>query len=106
MLREMLANLLDNAIRYTPGHGKVTVAISVDGAWVRLMVEDNGPGIPVEERRRIFERFHRLQESVGDGCGLGLAIVREIVLAHGAKIEVADGSDGIGTRIIVSLPLG
>lgn len=104
MLRELLANLLDNAIRYTPLQGKVTVAVAVDAHLAKLMVEDNGPGIPAEEHERIFERFHRLPETMGEGCGLGLAIVREIVQAHGAEIEVTAGPDGIGTRIIVSLP--
>jgi two-component system sensor histidine kinase TctE len=104
MLREMLSNLVDNAIRYTPTNGKVTVAIAVENESALLIVEDNGHGIPPSERERVFERFHRLPESGGDGCGLGLAIVREIALAHHAHIDVADGSDGIGTRITVSLP--
>jgi two-component system sensor histidine kinase TctE len=68
-----------------------------------LSVEDNGQGIPAGERERVFERFHRLPESGGDGCGLGLAIVREIALAHHAKIEVEDGPGSVGTRIVVSL---
>lgn len=104
MLRELLANLLDNAIRYTPLQGKVTVAVAVDAHWAKLVVEDNGPGIPADEHERIFERFHRLPETMGEGCGLGLAIVREIAQAHAAEIEVAAGPNGIGTRIIVNLP--
>jgi two-component system sensor histidine kinase TctE len=104
MMREMLSNLVDNAIRYTPEHGKVTVAVAAEGGQALLSVEDNGQGIPASERERVFERFHRLPESGGDGCGLGLAIVREIALAHHAKIEVEDGPGGVGTRIVVSLP--
>lgn len=102
MLREMLANLLDNAIRYTPAQGKVTVAVKVNTQGIQLIVEDSGPGIPIDERERIFERFHRLPESAGDGCGLGLAIVREIALAHHAEIDVTDGT---GTRMVVNFPL-
>lgn len=104
MLRELLANLLDNAIRYTPPHGKVTVALAADGQQAKLIVEDTGPGIPVGERERVFERFHRLPETVGEGCGLGLAIVQEIAQAHQAGIEITDGGGEIGTRIIVSIP--
>jgi two-component system sensor histidine kinase TctE len=106
ILRELLANLLDNAIRYTPPHGKVTVAVAEENDRVVLTVEDNGSGIPAEERSQIFERFHRLQDSHGDGCGLGLAIVREIALAHLAEITVSEGADGKGTRMSVSFPLG
>jgi two-component system sensor histidine kinase TctE len=105
MLREMLANLLDNAIRYTPSQGKVTVAVVVDGERAQLIVEDSGPGIPTDERERIFERFHRLPESGGEGCGLGLAIVREIALAHHAEIDVTEGPDGTGTRMVINFPL-
>ena len=101
LLREMLANLLDNAIRYTPDHGKVTVSVAEKGGSAILWVEDNGSGIAPEERRRVFERFHRPEGSPGDGCGLGLAIVREIVQAHEAEISISDGSGGSGTRITV-----
>lgn len=105
MLREMLSNLLDNAIRYTPSQGKITVAVSVDGKYAKLTVEDNGPGIPLDERERVFERFHRLPESTGDGCGLGLAIVREIALIHQAEVAIADGTDGRGTLVTVRIGL-
>lgn len=104
MLREMLANLLDNAIRYAPAQGKVTVAVMVSTKGIQIIVEDSGPGIPIDERERIFERFHRLPESTGDGCGLGLAIVREIVLAHQGNVAVESGADGVGTKFIVTLP--
>jgi two-component system sensor histidine kinase TctE len=104
MLHEMLANLLDNAIRYTPQQGKVTVAVAVEAQHVLLTVEDNGPGIPAEERERIFERFHRLPESTGDGCGLGLSIVREIVHIHQASITLNDGADGRGTLVSIRFP--
>lgn len=104
MLREMLSNLVDNAIRYTPVHGKVTVTVAVEAGCVKLSVEDSGAGIPASERERVFERFHRLPESAGNGCGLGLAIVREIALAHHAQIRIDDGQDGAGTCITICLP--
>lgn len=104
MLREMLANLLDNAICYTPAGGRVTVIVSQEQDRALLLVEDNGSGIPAEKRALVFERFYRLPNSSGDGCGLGLAIVREIVLAHQGEITVHEGAEGEGTRMVVSLP--
>ncbi len=100
LLRELTANLLDNAIRYTPRGGRVTVRLS-DPAHPLIVVEDDGPGIPPSERERVFERFHRLPGSGGEGSGLGLAIVREIARAHGACARIADGSGGRGTRVCV-----
>lgn len=104
MLREMLSNLLDNAIRYTPRQGRITVRLARDGNAVLLSVEDNGPGIPVEARSVVFERFHRLPDSPGDGCGLGLAIVREVVLAHEAEIVLKEGANGRGICVEVRFP--
>lgn len=91
MLREMLANLIDNAICYTPAPGVITVAITGDAHTIQLNVMDDGIGIPESERERVFERFHRLHDNQGQGCGLGLAIVNEIVQAHHATIEIKDG---------------
>ena len=105
MLHEMLANLLDNAIRYTQPHGTVTVSVRLADGRALLTVEDNGPGIPPEERERVFERFHRLADSGSDGCGLGLAIVREIALAHQGGVGIAEGINDAGTKVWVSLPL-
>ena len=96
----MLSNLLDNAIRYTQTGGQVTVRVGTTEAGVQLCVEDNGPGIPVEERERVFERFHRLLGNGADGCGLGLAIVREIAQGHGARVRLEPGAGG-GTRVTV-----
>jgi two-component system sensor histidine kinase TctE len=104
LLRELLANLLDNAIRYTPVQGKVTVLLAVHGGKARLAVEDNGPGIPETEREHVFERFHRLQDNTGSGSGLGLAIVREIALLHGAEVAVEAVAGTSGTRTVVTLP--
>ncbi len=106
MLQEMIANLLDNAIRYTPEQGKITVMVSSDVKGGILEVEDNGPGIPLQEREYVFERFYRLQESKGDGCGLGLAIVREIAQIHHATVSIDKGTDGIGTLFKICFPMG
>ena len=110
MLREMLANLIDNAICYTPNKGMITVSLEKvtekNAAKIALSVTDNGIGIPPEERAQVFERFHRLRDNEGDGCGLGLAIVREIVVAHDAEITITDGlranhHAGAGTTVTV-----
>jgi len=65
-------------------------------------VQDDGPGIPEDERVRIFERFYRVEGSAGDGCGLGLAIVEEIVRLHGSTVEVSSGPDGRGSRFSIA----
>jgi two-component system sensor histidine kinase TctE len=87
MLRELLSNLIDNALRYTPAGGSVTVRVRA-GEQGCLEVEDTGPGIPPQERERVFERFYRILGSSADGSGLGLAIVREIAQQHGAEIDL------------------
>lgn len=94
-LKDLLNNLLDNAIRYTEAGGQVTVALDVSETLVSLMVEDNGPGVSDSEKDNIFDRFHRVLESKQheqSGSGLGLAIVKEIVNLHGASISVADSN--------------
>jgi two-component system, OmpR family, sensor histidine kinase TctE len=87
MLRELLSNLVDNALRYTPQGGSVTVRV-VDGDTPALEVEDTGPGIPPAERLHVFERFYRILDSSAEGSGLGLAIVREIAQQHGAEVDI------------------
>lgn len=97
LLAEMLNNLIDNALRYAayPG-GSITVRLCRE-PQPEIAVEDDGPGIPEAERTRIFERFHRLPGSSAGGCGLGLAIVREIALLHGASVLVEPGAAGSGS---------
>ncbi|CAG4888738.1 Sensor protein QseC [Paraburkholderia gardini] len=92
MLREMLSNLIDNAIRYTPEGGRVTVRVKPEPAvgLVHLEVEDTGIGIPATERDRVIERFYRILGREGDGSGLGLAIVREIATMHGGTLTIGD----------------
>ncbi|MCW5604574.1 MAG: sensor histidine kinase N-terminal domain-containing protein [Burkholderiales bacterium] len=104
LLREMLNNLIDNAIRYTPRDGRVTVRVAPSAGQVVLSVEDNGPGIPVGDRERVFERFYRVLGTGVDGCGLGLAIVKEISQSHGAEISLDEGPQGVGTVARVSFP--
>jgi two-component system sensor histidine kinase TctE len=69
-----------------------------------LSVEDNGPGIPVAERERVFERFHRVLGTGAEGCGLGLAIVREIAQSHAASTHLGPGAQGAGTRVTIAFP--
>jgi two-component system sensor histidine kinase TctE len=88
MLRELLSNLIDNALRYTPAGGSVTVRVRSDAGQALLEVEDTGPGIAPGERPRVFERFYRILGSNAPGSGLGLAIVREIAQQHGADIQI------------------
>jgi two-component system sensor histidine kinase TctE len=106
LLRDLLDNLVDNALRYTPPDGSVTVRCGADsgngsGAW--LQVEDNGPGIPPAERSRVFQRFVRLDPGA-TGSGLGLAIVRDIARLHGARVELSEGEGGRGARFTVRFP--
>jgi len=104
LLREMLNNLLDNAIRYTHAGGQVTVRVGFEAGRPRVSVEDNGPGIPESERGRVFERFYRVLGTGAEGCGLGLAIVREIAQSHGAEVKLASAVDGTGTTVHVIFP--
>ncbi len=101
LLHELINNLIDNAIKYTPRGGQVMVRLVAEKT-IRLEVEDTGIGIPVAERDRVFERFYRVLGSASDGSGLGLAIVREIAELHRATIETSSGIGGIGTRVTVS----
>lgn len=109
MLREMVSNLIDNALRYTPENGRVSVELGPAGESVRLRVVDDGPGIPEAERDKVFQRFYRiLGRGDADGSGLGLAIVREICWAHRGRIRLEDGNEGPaghGLAAEVLLPL-
>jgi two-component system, OmpR family, sensor histidine kinase TctE len=105
LLREMLNNLLDNALRYTPRGGMVTARVRAHSQSVMLDVEDNGPGIAPAERTRVFDRFYRILGQQVDGSGLGLAIVREIASQHQATIVVGDthpGSTSPGARFTLT----
>jgi len=108
LLRELIRNLVDNALQYTPAGGTVTVRVIDDpfGQVVVLQVEDSGPGITLAERELVFQPFYRSLGTEVDGSGLGLAIVREIAAQHSAEVTVTDASTRAppGTLITVRLP--
>ena len=103
LLGELLDNLLDNALRYTPAGGAITVRCGRERGQPYLCVEDNGPGIPESAHERVFERFFRLPGSPGNGAGLGLSIVKEVVERHRAVLRMESPAGG-GTRIVVTFP--
>jgi signal transduction histidine kinase len=103
-LDRLLGVLLDNACKYSPEGGSVAVSVRTDGARVTLTVDDGGPGIPEEQRPRIFDRFHRATES-GSGAGLGLAIADEVVRATSGRWRLETSPMG-GARMAVSWPKG
>lgn len=103
LLRDLIDNLVDNAIRYSPEHSVVTVSCIQEYGYGVLKVEDDGPGIPDTEKEKVFSRFYRLDQSQ-PGSGLGLAIVRDIVKDHDALIEVRSGTNGRGTVFIIRFP--
>jgi two-component system sensor histidine kinase TctE len=113
LVRELIRNLVDNALHYTPAEGTVTVRVMPDpfGQVVVLQVEDSGPGIAEAERELVFQPFYRAADAQGEGSGLGLAIVREIAQQHGAGVAIEDAQprhNGTppGTRITVRFPSG
>jgi two-component system heavy metal sensor histidine kinase CusS len=98
MLRRALANLISNAIRHTPAGGTIRIGIESDGEGTQLTVENSGEPIPQEQASRIFDRFYRGDPSRhdgGEGAGLGLAITRSIIRAHGGEISVRSGTEGV-----------
>jgi two-component system sensor histidine kinase TctE len=105
LLEDLLGNLIDNALKYTPRGGHVTVRSGREQGHPFLEVEDDGPGIAESERLRVRERFYRLPGSPGTGCGLGLAIVDEIARAHSASFIIGVPDSGQGTRMRVRFPL-
>ncbi|HSV36980.1 MAG TPA: sensor histidine kinase [Ramlibacter sp.] len=94
LLRELVANLGHNAVNYTPAGGKVTVRVDLFQGRARLCVSDNGPGIPADERAKVFERFYRGSGTAEQGTGLGLAIVKEICDRHQVEIVLGDAQSG------------
>lgn len=106
-IKQVLLNLVDNAIKHTPEGGKVTIAADcIDGQKIKLSVSDSGMGIPQADVPHVFERFYRVDKARSrdmGGAGLGLAIVKSIVDAHGGKIEV-QSAVGQGTTFVVWLP--
>jgi two-component system sensor histidine kinase TctE len=107
LLRELLGNLTDNALKYTPAGGVVTLRCGrmPDSGAAFLEVEDNGPGVPVEERQRVLARFYRMPGTASQGNGLGLAIVDEIARAHHGLLVVGNAREGRGARFTLVFPV-
>ena len=103
LMAELLSNLIDNAVRYTPLGGAVTIRTGVDHDEAYLCVEDTGPGIPEDKRSAIFERFYRIEGSPGEGSGLGLAIVKEVADSHHATLSV-QSAESSGLKIVARFP--
>src|SRR4029077_13528430 len=105
-LKQVLMNLLGNAIKFTPNGGRIELAARLDGSSVRMEVKDNGPGIPPEEQKRIFEAFYRLRESgkKTEGTGLGLAITPRLIELHGGELSLKS-EVGQGSCFHFSLPV-
>lgn len=103
-LRESIANLVHNAVNYTPPGGKVTVEVSAPDGRARLRVLDNGPGIAAAERTHVFERFYRGASVHAPGSGLGLTIVKETCDRHGIEITLGEGLDGRGLGVCLRWP--
>jgi two-component system, OmpR family, sensor kinase len=103
-LRTMLANLVDNALRYTPAGGRVDVNVYGDARHAKLEVVDTGPGIAPCDRALVFDRFRRGEHNGETGSGLGLAIVKRVAERHDARIELGEGEDGRGLKVAIEFP--
>ena len=104
LLDDLLSNLVDNALKYTPPGGRVTATAGLQNDKPFVSVEDSGPGIPEGERQRVRQRFYRMPNSAGHGSGLGLAIVDEIAALYGASVSLDSGANGRGTKVLVQFP--
>jgi two-component system sensor histidine kinase BaeS len=107
-LEQVLRNLLSNARRHTPADGSISVGASPEDAVVRITVQDTGAGIPSEHLPHVFDRFYRADQSrarATGGAGLGLAIARQIVAAHGGVIEATSAGAGLGTTFTIDIPI-
>ena len=107
LIEQALVNVLENAARFSPAHGRLQLRVGADDSELFFSVSDEGPGIPEEERAKIFDMFYTAArgDRGGQGTGLGLAICQGMVGAHGGRISVADGIDGRGTCITLHLPV-
>jgi signal transduction histidine kinase len=104
-IQQALANLLDNAVKYTGEHGRVSVECSSSNDTVWVKIKDDGVGIPVAEQPRIWDRLYRGDKSRGQrGLGLGLSLVKAVVEAHGGRVSV-QSTEGAGAEFTVSLPV-
>jgi signal transduction histidine kinase len=106
--KQVLTNILDNAVKYGPAGQTVSVRLTAEDGWLRMEVDDEGPGIPVAERESVWRKFHRLERDRGThkaGSGIGLAIVEEIIKGHDGGRCRAEGAPGGGARFVVEVPL-
>lgn len=103
-IKMMIDNLIDNAIKYSPGMSNITARLECVAGTVILTVEDNGIGIPDGEKNAVFQRFYRIINNTVSGSGLGLSIVHEIAVAHGARVSIEDPEDHRGTSVKVIFP--
>jgi two-component system sensor histidine kinase KdpD len=106
LLEQVLYNLLENAVKYTPEEARITLAAFREAETTTVVVEDNGPGVDPAELERIFDKFYRGRAAVGSergGVGLGLAICRTVIQLHGGRIW-AENREGGGARFVFSLP--
>ncbi|HWC72916.1 MAG TPA: ATP-binding protein, partial [Gemmatimonadales bacterium] len=106
-VRQMLLNLLDNAVKYGPAGQEVRIGALRDNGAARLWVDDGGPGIPRADRERVWDRFWRLERDRGSavaGSGIGLAVVRELAVLHHGRAWIDDVGGGVGTRVVIELP--
>jgi len=105
-LQQVISNLVDNASKYTPEHGDISVTVSCNDLWCSVAVSDSGAGIPAEELQRIFLPFTQLQKSGGSGggLGLGLALVQTLVALHGGDVGVTSAGTGQGSCFTLRLP--
>jgi len=101
-LQILLRNLVDNAIKYTPEGGTVDISVQAEGERVTVQVEDSGPGIPADERERVFDRFYRVAGSEAAGSGLGLAIIKAIAERHGATLTLDESARLGGLKAVVT----
>src|SRR5437660_4475473 len=107
-VRQMLLNLLDNAVKYGPAGQEIRVGATRDNGRARLWVDDGGPGIPRADREHVWERFWRLERDRGSavaGSGIGLAVVRELASLHHGRAWIDDPAAGVGTRVVIELPV-
>lgn len=113
LIFQMLVNLLDNAIKYTPEGGSIKTALIVENKTLKIIFADNGPGIPTEKYTKVFQRFYRVEESRGvqPGNGLGLSLVYAVTVLHGGKVQLSDGRayhpDSLtpGLQMTIEIPL-
>jgi len=104
LLDDLVSNLVDNALKYTPASGTVTLSAGIAQGKPFLAVEDSGPGIPEEDRQRVRQRYYRMPNSPGHGSGLGLAIVDKIARLYGASMTIDSGAGGRGTKVMLQFP--